>query len=77
MLQHNDRIEAPGDLADLEAEMNRTNLVPFGLYDAIINSVAVAVDPRAGELAAEQLKTWFLRHHSQEAQRLNHIPMDT
>ena len=81
MLQHNDRIEAPGDLAEtlsrLEAEMNRTNLVPFGLYDAVINSVAVAVDPRAGELAAEQLKTWFLRHHSQEAQRLNHIPMDT
>jgi hypothetical protein len=83
MLQHNDRILAPGDLDAIDAdqgepaEMLRTNLAPFGLYDAIINSVAVAVDPRQSELAAEQLKTWFLRHHPQEAQRLNHIPIDT
>ena len=72
MQNHNDNIEL-----GVELEMNRTNLVPFGLYDPVIESVAVAVEPRAGELAAEQLKTWFLRHHPQEAQRLGHIPMDT
>ena len=58
-------------------EMERTNLVPFGLYEAVINPIEVAVEPRAGEVAAEQLKTWFLRHHPQEAQRLGHITIDT
>ena len=53
MLQHNDHIEAPADQDD-QAEMHRTNLAPFGLYEAVINSVAVAVDPRQSELAAEQ-----------------------
>ena len=76
MLQHNDHIEAPADQDD-QAEMHRTNLAPFGLYEAVINSVAVAVDPRQSELAAEQLKAWFLRHHPQETQRLNHIAIDT
>ena len=33
-------------------EMERTNLTLFGLYDAVINSVNVAVEPRAGEIAA-------------------------
>ena len=78
MQRHNDNPFEELDLAqDGPIEMNRTNLTPFGLYGAVISSVNVAVEPRTAELAAEELKIWFLRHHAQEAQRLGHIPMDT
>ena len=73
MQQHNVNIEQPAQ----DDGMERTNLIPFGLYDAVINSINVAVEPRAGEIAAENLKNWFLRHHPQEHQRLGHIPFDT
>ena len=70
MLNHN-------DIVDLRPEMERNNVVPFGLYDATVQPITVALDPRTQEIAAETLKAWFVRHHPQELQRLGHVPMDT
>ena len=70
MLNHN-------DLVDLRPEMERTNIEPFGLYTATVQSVTVALDPRGQELAANALKDWFFRHHPQELQRLGHVTQDT
>ena len=53
MQRHNDNPFEELDLAqDGPIEMERTNLVPFGLYGAVISSVNVAVEPRTAELAA-------------------------
>ena len=63
--------------AGIDAEMERTNDIPFGLYNAVVQSVTIPVDPYNQEQQAERLKEWFLRHHPQEAQRLGHVSYDT